>query len=243
MGELIPLPGMGAPVLDAWKTDDPEVEAELSKEEMVFSAPPAHMVEGALEALLLASEGPVTSKQLNTWLCEPGMDPVEDALMDIQERMRAHQGGMQLVQVAKGWQLRTDVRYARWVTTMRGGKPFRLSPAALSTLAVVAYRQPVTRAEVEDLRGVDSGGVLRMLCSRDLVMVTGRKDEPGRPLLYCTSPDFLSLFGLRDLSDLPTLQDLRELEPDPTGQAGPFDAGLALQASLPFQADEAPAEE
>jgi len=81
-------------------------------------------------------------------------------------------------------------------------------------MAIVAYRQPVTRSEVEALRGVDSGGVLRMLCERRLCSVLGRKDEPGRPLIYGTTEEFMTLFGLRDLSDLPTLRDLRELKRD-----------------------------
>jgi len=106
------------------------------------------------------------------------------------------------------------MRAARYVAAMRGEKPLKLSKAALDTLAIVAYRQPVTRAEVEDLRGVDPGGILRMLAERGLICITGRKDEPGRPLLYGTTPDFLSMFGLRDLSDLPTLRDLRELQRD-----------------------------
>ena len=176
--------------------------------------PPDHLIEPALEALLLAAEGPMTDAELDEWLEKPGRRRVREALSRIQSRMMQEQRGLRLVQVAKGWQLRTDVRFARWVAAMRGGKPTRLSKAALETLSVVAYRQPVTRAEIEDLRGVDSGGVLRMLCERDLATVVGRKDEPGRPLIYGTTPGFLSLFNLRSLSDLPTLRDLRALERD-----------------------------
>ncbi|NOY26877.1 MAG: SMC-Scp complex subunit ScpB [Oligoflexia bacterium] len=132
----------------------------------------------------------------------------------LRNRYDARGGGIRLVQVAHGWQLRTDPRFGRWVAAMLGGKPTKLSRAALEVLAVVAYRQPVSKADVDDLRGVDSGGVLRMLVERGLVAVTGRRDEPGRPLIYGSSTDFLSMFGLRDLSDLPTLRDLQELQHD-----------------------------
>lgn len=183
-------------------------------------APPSgHLMEGAVEALLLAADGPVMEHELDRWLGLPGLAAVRDALQGIQDRLRRGYGGIRLVQVAKGWQLRTDVRFAPWVAAMRGGRPVKLSRAALETLTIVAYRQPVTRTEVEDLRGCDSGGVLRMLCERGLVAVTGRKDAPGRPLLYGTTPEFLAMFSLRDLSDLPTLRDLRELRQDDPREA------------------------
>ena len=151
---------------------------------------------------------------MDRWLDQPGKRRVREALRRIQRRLRQERRGWQLVEIARGWQLRTDVTFARWVGALRGGKPTRLSKAALETLAIVAYRQPVTRTEVEELRGVDVGGVLRALVVRELVTVVGRKDEPGRPLVYGTTPSFLSLFGLRNLSDLPTLRDLRALQED-----------------------------
>jgi segregation and condensation protein B len=164
--------------------------------------------------MLLAAEGAMTVEELDTWLEQPGPRRVREALRGIQRRLRQERRGWQLVEVARGWQLRTDVTFSRWVSAMRGGKPTRLSKAALETLAVVAYRQPVTRAEIEELRGVDVGGVLRTVVERDLVTVVGRRDEPGRPLVYGTTTAFLSLFGLRNLSDLPTLRDLRALQED-----------------------------
>jgi segregation and condensation protein B len=176
--------------------------------------PDASQIQGTVEALLLAADRPLTVAQLNTHLGEPGTTAVRSALYNVQSRFRRPGGGIRLVEVAKGWQLRTDMRAARYVSSLRGQQPFKLSKPALETLSIVAYRQPVTRSEVEDLRGVDPGGILRMLAERGLIAVTGRKDEPGRPLLYGTTPEFLSLFGLRDLSDLPTLRDLRELQRD-----------------------------
>jgi segregation and condensation protein B len=177
--------------------------------------PPApSQLQGTIEALLFAADGPLTVPQLNIHLGEPGKAAIRPALYSIQATYRRPGSGIRLVEVAKGWQLRTDIYAARYVASLRGEQPFKLSRAALETLSIVSYRQPVTRSEVEDLRGVDPGGILRMLSERGLIAVTGRKDEPGRPLLYGTTPEFLSLFGLRDLSDLPSLRDLRELQQD-----------------------------
>jgi len=176
--------------------------------------PPDHLLEPAVEALLFTADSPLTEEALNDWLEKPGRRKLREALRRIQRRLRQERRGWQLVEIARGWQLRTDVTFARWVSAMRGGKPTRLSKAALETLSIVAYRQPVTRSEIEELRGVDAGGVLRSLVERDLVTTVGRKDEPGRPLLYGTTAGFLSLFGLRNLSDLPTLRDLRSLQED-----------------------------
>jgi len=191
-----------------------ETSRDIYDENEELTPPEPHMVEGAVEAILFATDQPLTDKQINTYLANPGIRIIRDCMLRIQSRFRRPGSGIRLVEVAKGWQLRTDMRAARYVAAMRGEKPLKLSKAALDTLAIVAYRQPVTRAEVEDLRGVDPGGILRMLSERALICVTGRKDEPGRPLLYGTTPDFLSMFGLRDLSDLPTLRDLRELQRD-----------------------------
>lgn len=216
-GPPIPLfPGRGAdnlvhlPGLD----DDEEDVQAVVQEDGTLAPPPEHLLPAAIQAMLLAAEGPVTVDQLDRWLGAPGPAKIRAALQAWSRRLQADQGGVRLVQVAKGWQLRTDVRFAPWVAAMRGGRPLRLSRAALDTLAILAYRQPVTRGEVEELRGVESGGVLRMLCERGLAMVVGRKDVPGRPLLYGTTRGFLSLFNLRDLSDLPTLRDLRDLYGD-----------------------------
>lgn len=212
---LIVLPGLGS-------SPEMQIEAEQALEDDgtptsssgELGKPPPHLVPAVVEALLLASDKPMSISEIDAALCGAGRSTVLSALHDTQARLREQAGGIRLVEVAKGWQLRTDVRTGPWVAAFRGGKPVRLSKAALETLSVVAYRQPVTRSEIEDLRGVDAGGVLRMLCERSLVSVTGRADEPGRPLLYCTTNEFLELFGLRDLSDLPTLRDLRELRRD-----------------------------
>lgn len=203
--EIIPLHG-GPPKEAESIVEDDDPDA--------LAPPPSHLLESAVEALLLAADGPVSLHLLNSWLAEPGEPNVRQALRSIAARLDRQRGGWRLIEVAKGWQLRTDVRFARWVARMRGGRPQRLSNAAMDVLSILAYRQPCTRSEVDQLRGVDSGGVLRLLCDRGLAAVMGRKDVPGRPLLYGTTKNFLTLFGLRDLSDLPTLRDLRELRRD-----------------------------
>ena len=215
--------------------EDGEPVQAFVQEDGTLSPPPEHLLPAAIEALLLAAEGPVSIDQLDRWLGGPGTAKIRAALHAWARRQNSEHGGIRLVQVAKGWQLRTDVRFAPWVAAMRGGRPLRLSRAALDTLAILAYRQPATRSEIEDLRGVESGGVLRMLCERGLAMVVGRKDVPGRPLLYGTTRGFLSLFNLRDLSDLPTLRDLRELY----GDRLPDDSELGPDP-LEGEDDEAP---
>ena len=210
---LLPRPRPQGTIWDLRPAGEESVREEFDPSEPLRPPEPA-LMQGAIEAVLFAADKPLTLAQINQYIGEPGTSLVRDALADIQGRFRRTGSGIRLVEVAKGWQFRTDLKAARYVATMRGEQPYKLSRAAVETLSIVAYRQPVTRAEVEDLRGVDPGGLLRMLTERGLIAVTGRRDEPGRPLLYSTTPDFLSLFGLRDLSDLPTLRDLRELQRD-----------------------------
>jgi segregation and condensation protein B len=163
-----------------------------------------------VEALLFAAEKPLDFAALREIT---GMDEplVKQAIEALQQRHSAGASGTVLVEVAGRFQLRTDPELAAYVRRMLQVKPLRLTRAALETLAIVAYRQPVTRPEVEDLRGVDSGAVLKALLERKLIRILGKKDEPGRPLLYGTTKEFLELFTLRDLTQLPTLREFQEL--------------------------------
>lgn len=122
--------------------------------------------------------------------------------------------GFVLINVAHGFQFRSKPELSLYLKAMNKVSTTRLSQSALETLAMVAYRQPVTRAEIEDIRGVDSGGVLKTLADRDLVKIVGKKEEPGKPLLYGSTETFLEVFNLRGLQDLPTLKDLRQIEDD-----------------------------
>ncbi len=165
----------------------------------------------AVEALLFAAGDPTTTAQLAAAL---DADPAQvklalHALATLRERPTS---GVTLEEVAGGWQLRTAARFGGAVLRLRGTKPSRLSRASVEVLALVAYRQPVTRHELEQLRGVDSGGVVKSLLDRGLIRVAGRRDEPGKPLEYRTTPAFLELFALSDLGDLPTLRERSDLD-------------------------------
>lgn len=169
----------------------------------------------AVEALLFASGAPITVRTLAELLeVEPSL--VQIALRVLVQRTR--EGGVMLERVANAWQLRTAPRFGALVHRLRGTRPQRLSSAALEVLAAVAFKQPVTRPDIDALRGVDSGGVLKGLLDKGLVRTAGRAEDPGRPLLYRTTGAFLAMFGLPDLAALPTLAEraslLRSMAPE-----------------------------
>lgn len=162
-----------------------------------------------IESLLFASDKPVTLKKLAQIVeltTEETMAEL-DALRVEKESI----GSIQLIEVAGGWQLATKSQFSAYIRQLRDAPRQRLSRAAFEVLAVVAYRQPVTRSEIEALRGVDCSGPVQFLLEKKLLEFAGRKDAPGRPHLYGTTAEFLDHFGLRDLTDLPTLEELAEL--------------------------------
>lgn len=165
----------------------------------------------AIEALLFAAGEPLTSTVLAEVLDTERVE-VQQALRVLAQQ-RAD-GGVVLERIAGGWQLRTSLRFAEVVHQLRGTRPQRLSRAALEVLSIVAWQQPITRPEIEQLRGVDSGGVLKSLLERNLVRVAGRSDMPGRPLLYRTTSAFLEMFSLPNLKALPTLAEREALVRD-----------------------------
>jgi len=137
---------------------------------------------------------------------------ISSALDDLMHEYQKRGGGVVLEEVAGGYQFRTGDTLAPWVLKFKGQKPMDLSPAAMETLAVIAYRQPVMKSEIEGVRGVDVSGILRGLLEKNLVRIMGRKNVPGRPIIYGTTGRFLETFGLKALSDLPTLREFKELE-------------------------------
>ncbi|HZW90189.1 MAG TPA: SMC-Scp complex subunit ScpB [Myxococcaceae bacterium] len=167
-------------------------------------------VRTVVESLLFVTDKPVTLDQLHeaTGVEKPR---IEEALAQLREIHRDDASGIVLTEVAGGWQFRTDPESGEFVRRFLRVKPHRLTRAALETLAIVAYRQPVTRPEIEDVRGVDSGAVVKALLERRLVKILGKKDEVGRPILYGTTREFLEFFALKDLSALPTLREFHEL--------------------------------
>ena len=166
-----------------------------------------------VEAMLFATAEPLKAERIAVAL-EVEKPLVQQVLSELVEEYGQSGRGFLLAEVADGFQFRTRPEHGEWLRRLKQSRPFRFSRAALETLAIVAYRQPITRAEVDFLRGVDSGGVIRSLAEKNLVRVLGKKDIMGKPLIYGTTGEFLELFGLRNLSELPTLKEISELPLD-----------------------------
>jgi len=193
-------------------------------------------IERIVESVLFAAGAPVALRKLVEILGATGPRPtgkeVQAAVRGLQERYAADQRGIRLHDVAGGFQFRTARENAEWVRQLFREKPARLGRATLETLAIVAYKQPVTKAEIEAIRGVDVDGVLNTLLSRKLIKIEGRKEAVGRPLLYATTPEFLETFGLKDLNELPALHELGSITDgeEPASQL-PEDAVVAPAAT------------
>jgi segregation and condensation protein B len=200
----------------------------------------AHL-RGLLEALIFASDKPLKPGELARLASAP-VKQVREALVELKSTYADR--GIVLGEVAGGWLFRTSVEYAPFVRELASEKPVRLTRAQVETLAIVAYRQPITRPEIDDIRGVDSGATLKLLLERDLVRILGKKDEPGRPILYGTTHQFLEFFGLKSLKDLPTLREFTELS-DESRRVAAAELGEVLTHADTLtpepNADEAPA--
>lgn len=165
-----------------------------------------------LEAVLFAAHGPQTVEQLSLALPDQPLESIEERLAEMAAEYERDQRGWRLEEVAGGWLLTSDPGLYEYVERfLEGRRRARLSRAAMETLAVVAYRQPITRGELEDLRGVDCGAVLHTLLEREMITVRGRSDALGRPLIYGTTGRFLEHFGLPSLDALPKLEEFETL--------------------------------
>jgi segregation and condensation protein B len=175
-----------------------------------------------LESLLFASEAPLTVARLSEVFEGADKKEIAALLEELKAEYEAGGRGIRLAEVAGGFQMRTPKEHSEWVKSLFRGRPARMTKATLETLAIIAYKQPVTRAEIEEIRGVDVDGVLATLLERRLVRVVARKDVPGRPFLYGTTTEFLAMFNLKDLSNLPTLKEMEEMTlPQPPEDESP----------------------
>jgi segregation and condensation protein B len=179
-------------------------------------------IKGIIESLLFANQHPLTVDNIMRIVGDQiDKKAVKEVLAELVAEYRGMERSFHLIEVGEGYQFRTKTDYAPWIRSLHKIKPARLRQSALETLAIVAYRQPVVRAEVEQIRGVDSGWVLNSLLEKGLIKILGRKEVPGRPLVYGTDRRFLEVFGLRDLSGLPTIQELDALKDEEQPEAPP----------------------
>ena len=199
----------GTPVGDEQELREAaQTELQQLKEAARFATPERAVQ--VLEAMFFAAEKPLDLRALEETTQFP-REVLQAALTELQATYAPGSGGVALVDLGGRWQLRTEPQVGAYVRRMLQVKPLRLTRAALETLSIIAYRQPITRPEMEDLRGVDCGAVTKALLERKLIRILGKKDEPGRPLLFGTTKEFLELFNLRDLTQLPTLREFQEL--------------------------------
>lgn len=216
-----------------------------------------------LEALLFASDKPLSAGECVRHLrgaadaaaedpevaalAKVKADEVAAAMRGLKDDYEAQERGFRVLETAGGWKVVTAPEASAWVKQLfPENRPARLSPSALETLAIVAYRQPITRADIEAVRGVNVDGVMQTLLERGVIRITGRSEVPGRPLLYGTTEYFLEHFGLRSLDELPNCAELRRV-PLPTAAPAPAEQPtLPLDGEAPageVAAEEAPAAE
>lgn len=173
----------------------------------------AEQVKRVVEALLFTSEKPLTIEQIKEVLEDSRTELIKSQIAQLKTEYQNEQRSFTVEEVAGGWRLSTDARYAPWLQKLyRKVRTEKLSRPALETLAIIAYRQPLTRQAAEDIRGVNVDGVLKTLLEKSLVRISGRKQIPGRPFLYSTTRVFLEFFGLHSLEDLPKLEEFEELK-------------------------------
>jgi segregation and condensation protein B len=174
-----------------------------------------NQVRAIIESLLFVSEVPLSLTKIKSILSMYTHVEITEALEQLRQEYAGDGHGFALAEVAQGYQFRSKPEYGEWIRKLKRITPARLSQAALETLAIIAYKQPILRAEIESIRGVDVGGVLRLLLEKKLIKILGRKNVPGRPIIYGTTQRFLEVFSLKDISSLPTMEEIGELS-DPS---------------------------
>ena len=176
-----------------------------------------------IEALLFISDKPLSARDINSCLTDVKIDDIKSALKVLKYEYEAMGRSFGIKEIADGYQLRSHSEYGPYILKMLQASPSRLSRAAFETLAIIAYKQPILRHEIERFRGVDVGGILRTLLEKNLIKIMGRKNLPGRPLIYGTTKKFLEVFDLQDIKALPKLKEIKDLgteeyEPESTGE-------------------------
>jgi segregation and condensation protein B len=167
-----------------------------------------------VEAFLYAAEKPLSAREINQFLPDSKLSDINSALRVLQYEYEAMGRSFSLKEVADGYQFRSRSEYGQYIMRMLQRAPHKLSRASMETLAIIAYKQPILRQEIERLRGVDVGGILRTLLEKGLVKIMGRKSLPGRPLIYGTTKKFLEVFDLKDIDSLPKLKEIKALGSD-----------------------------
>jgi len=164
-----------------------------------------------VEALILSSSEPISAARIAEIIPYCNAGQAKDLVNELNTEYVEQDRSFEIWEVAGGYQIRTRAEFSGYLQKLQKERALRLSQAALETLAIIAYRQPVTRAEIEDVRGVDAGATVKSLLERQLIRIAGQREVPGRPMLYGTTRRFLEVFGLERLKDLPTLRELDEL--------------------------------
>jgi segregation and condensation protein B len=180
-----------------------------------------------VESMLYAAEKPLSAREIHSIIPDAKIPHIKSALKVLQYEYEAMGRSFTLKEVANGYQFRSRSEYGAYIMKMLQRSPNRLSKASMETLAIIAYKQPILRQEVERLRGVDVGGIVRALLEKDLIRIMGRKNLPGRPLIYGTTKKFLEVFDLKDLESLPKLKEFKAL--------GGQDEKQSNQEEIPFQ--------
>jgi segregation and condensation protein B len=168
-------------------------------------------IKAVIEALIFASDTPLAPEKIRVVFPEVEKTEIKEIIDQLVMEYNERQGGMCLQEVAGGFQFRTNPELSQWVKKLKSTKPHSLSPQAMETLAIIAYKQPIVKSEIESIRGVDVGGPLKSLLDKKLVRIVGRKDVPGKPIIYGTTRKFLEVFNLKDIMDLQNLRELKEL--------------------------------
>ena len=165
-----------------------------------------------IEALLFASEKPLSAERIQAVIKDVTLEQIEEAIDSLNEKYRAGGHSFAIKRIARGYHIYTVPDFAPWVKVLFShNRREKLSPQALEVLSIVAYKQPIVKSDIDRLRGVNSEGPVFTLLDRKLITIVGRKPAPGRPLLYGTTPEFLTLFGLNDLDDLPRIEELENI--------------------------------